>query len=367
MKTKLWHLTNKNLQEQLAEAAELIKAGELVAFPTETVYGLGANGLNPEACRKIFAAKGRPADNPLILHISKMAEIYPLTSGLSACAQKLAQAFWPGPMTMIVRKSDLISDVVTAGLDTVAVRMPSNPVANTLIALAGCPIAAPSANKSGRPSPTRAEDVLADMDGIIAGVFDGGACDIGVESTIVDTTEEVATILRPGGITLEMLQKALGEVKIDPGLILPNQVPKAPGMKYKHYAPQAAMYLIEGPEAAQGVVQAVKLALATGGKVGVVASDETIAQLPQSTQLICHSWENTQKDMAEKLFTYLRRFDGEKVDFIIGQGTSEHNLGLAIMNRMRKSAAHNIFIAKNGKLFWHSGKIPKFLEEIVLK
>jgi L-threonylcarbamoyladenylate synthase len=367
MQTKLWHLINKSGKEELAEAADLIKAGELVAFPTETVYGLGADGLNPEACKKIFAAKGRPADNPLILHISKLEEIYRLTSGLSDTALKLAEAFWPGPMTMIVRKSPLVPQIVTAGLDTVAVRMPSNKIANTLIALAGCPIAAPSANKSGRPSPTRAEDVLADMDGIIAGVIDGGPCDIGVESTIVDTTEEVATILRPGGITLEMLEQVLGKVRIDPGLVLPNQVPKAPGMKYKHYAPKAAMYLIEGPEAAQGVIKAVKLAMATGSKIGVVAAASTIAQLPASQQLICHSWENTQQDMAEKLFTYLRRFDGEKVDFIIGEGTSEHNLGLAIMNRMRKSAAHNIFVAKEGKLFWHSGKIPKFLEESVLK
>lgn len=367
MQTKLWRLTNKNLPEELAEAAELIKAGQLVAFPTETVYGLGANGLDGEACKKIFAAKGRPVDNPLILHISKIEEIYPLTSGLTDHAKKLAAAFWPGPMTLIVHKSALIPEVVTAGLDTVAVRMPSNKVANTLIALSGCPIAAPSANKSGRPSPTRAEDVLADMDGNIAGVIDGGACDIGVESTIVDTTEKVATILRPGGITLEMLQKVLGQVKIDPGLILPNQVPKAPGMKYKHYAPKAAMYLIEGPEAAQGVKEVVRLALTTGCKFGVVAAESTIKQLPVSAQIVSHSWENTQKDMAEKLFTYLRRFDGENVDFIIGEGTSEHNLGLAIMNRMRKSAAHNIFIAKDGKLFWHSGKIPKFLEEIVLK
>ena len=167
MQTKLWRLTNKNLQQELVEPANLIKAGELVAFPTETVYGLGANGLNPAACKKIFAAKGRPADNPLILHISKLEEIYPLTSGLTATAQKLAAAFWPGPMTMIVRKSELVSDVVTAGLDTVAVRMPSNAIANTFIAVAGCPIAAPSANKSGRPSPTRAEDVLADMEIVI--------------------------------------------------------------------------------------------------------------------------------------------------------------------------------------------------------
>ena len=368
MQTKLWDLTKKNDEQAiLKEAAELLKAGEVVAFPTETVYGLGADGLNPEACKKIFAAKGRPADNPLILHISEKEQILRLTSGLSANAKRLIEAFWPGPMTMIVHKSELIPEVVTAGLDTVAVRMPSNPIARQLIGLAQTPIAAPSANKSGKPSPTRAADVLQDMDGIIAGIIDGGSCDIGVESTIVDTTEPVVSILRPGGITLEMLEAELGAVEIDPGLIRPDQVPKAPGMKYKHYAPKAQMLLIEGAEAGQQVVEIVKLALATEKKIGVIADATTIKQLPASSQLVTHSWGNTQEEMAEHLFTDLRRFDLEDVELIIGEGTSEANLGLAIMNRMRKSAAHNILEASQGKLKWVSGKIPDFLQENVLK
>ena len=208
MQTKLWKLETKR-DQAIAEAAALIRKGEVVAFPTETVYGLGANGLDGMACRKIFAAKGRPADNPLILHIAEKEDMEALTKGLSPMAQALMEAFWPGPMTLIVPKSDKIPDVVTAGLDTVAVRFPSHPVARDLIRAAGCPIAAPSANKSGKPSPTTAQDVLLDMDGIIAGVLDGGACDIGVESTIIDTTGKDPVILRPGGITREMIKMAM--------------------------------------------------------------------------------------------------------------------------------------------------------------
>jgi len=368
MQTKLWLLDRKkDLDKQLQEAAELIKKGELVAFPTETVYGLGANGLNSEACRKIFAAKGRPADNPLILHIAKLEEIIPLSSNLSASAKRMMEVFWPGPLTMIVHKSDLIPQVVTAGLDTVAIRFPSNPVANRLIALSACPIAAPSANKSGKPSPTTAGDVLADMEGIIAGVIDGGACDIGVESTIVDTTVPVPTILRPGGITLEMLEEALGAVEIDPGLIKKDQIPKAPGMKYRHYAPQAEMYLVEGPEAPEQIKKFVELAVGKGLRIGVLADKKTIDLLPDNANIVSHNWGSTKAELAEKLYIYLRRFDSEKVDLIVGEGTTEADLGLAIMNRMRKSAGHNILWAEKGKLIKQSGKTPDFLPENMLK
>ena len=206
MQTKLWKLETKR-DQAIAEAAALIRKGEVVAFPTETVYGLGANGLDGMACRKIFAAKGRPADNPLILHIAEKEDMEALTKGLSPMAQALMEAFWPGPMTLIVPKSDKIPDVVTAGLDTVAVRFPSHPVARDLIRAAGCPIAAPSANKSGKPSPTTAQDVLLDMDGIIAGVLDGGACDIGVESTIIDTTGKDQDGHGPRGLGPRACQK----------------------------------------------------------------------------------------------------------------------------------------------------------------
>ena len=218
MKTSYWKLQkNSDNQEIMQEAAALIRAGEVVSFPTETVYGLGADGLNPEAVAKIFAAKGRPNDNPLILHIAKKEDIAQLTTCLNANAKKLMEHFWPGPLTLIVNKSAIVPDAVSAGLETVAVRFPSNKFAQDFIRACGCPIAAPSANISGRPSPTNAQDVLEDMQGKIAGMLDGGNCGIGLESTVVDTTEcWFPTILRPGGITYEMLTEVMGAVEIDP-------------------------------------------------------------------------------------------------------------------------------------------------------
>ena len=211
MKTSYWKLQkNSDNQEIMQEAAALIRAGEVVSFPTETVYGLGADGLNPEAVAKIFAAKGRPNDNPLILHIAQKEAIAQLTTGLNANAKKLMEHFWPGPLTLIVNKSAIVPDAVSAGLETVAVRFPSNKFAQDFIRACGCPIAAPSANISGRPSPTNAQDVLEDMQGKIAGMLDGGNCGIGLESTVVDTTSAVPTILRPGGITYEMLTEVMG-------------------------------------------------------------------------------------------------------------------------------------------------------------
>jgi L-threonylcarbamoyladenylate synthase len=368
METKLWKLkANEPLQPQLKEAASLLAQGQVVAFPTETVYGLGADGLNPDACRKIFAAKGRPADNPLILHICEMDQILQLTSGLTPIAKKLMEAFWPGPMTLIVHKSDIIPDVVTAGLDTVAVRFPVHEVARELIRLAGTPIAAPSANKSGKPSPTNAQDVLQDMDGIIAGIVDGGACNIGVESTIIDTTGDEAVILRPGGITREMIAEVMGKVEIDPGLVKANETPKAPGMKYRHYAPKAPMVLIEGPEASQGVIRAAIMAEASGLKVGVIAMDETVKHLPKSEHLVVHNGGKNQAELAENLFRELRMFDRENVDTIIGEGVGDENLGLAIMNRMRKSAGHNIIWAEGGLLRRKSGQVPEYLRNFVIQ
>ena len=368
METKLWNLKNdKELAPQLEEAASILHNGGVVAVPTETVYGLGANGLNGEACKKIFAAKGRPVDNPLILHISEMEEILPLTSGLSPMAKKLMEAFWPGPMTLIVPKSDIIPDVVTAGLDTVAVRFPSHKIARTFIHLAGCPVAAPSANKSGKPSPTNAADVLTDMDGIIDGVVDGGPCDIGVESTIIDTTGKEPVILRPGGITREMIAEVMGSAELDPGLVKADETPRAPGMKYKHYAPKAPMLLIEGPEAGSAVIRTTIMAEANGLKVGVLAMEKTIAHLPKTPNIIVHSGGKTLEDLAENLYKELREFDKEDVALIIGEGVPETQLGLAIMNRMRKSAAHNILWADEGLLRKKSGQIPAFLEMFVLQ
>ena len=250
MKTKIIEIEypQKPRDEELLEGARILREGGLVAFPTETVYGLGANALDEEAARKIYEAKGRPSDNPLIAHVSSMEEVYPLVSQVSEKAKKLMDAFWPGPMTLIFPKSDLVPYGTTGGLDTVAVRMPSDPVANRLIALAGVPVAAPSANTSGRPSPTTAQHVLQDMDGRIDMIIDGGPVGIGVESTIVDVSVETPTVLRPGAITMEMLEEVLGEVQIDPAILGPVSAdlrPKAPGMKYKHYAPKADLTLVE--------------------------------------------------------------------------------------------------------------------------
>ena len=363
MQTRLWRLKkDKDLEEQLREAAELLRKGELVAFPTETVYGLGANGLDGAAVRKIFAAKGRPADNPLILHIASKEEIEPLAGKLSANAKALMAAFWPGPLTLVVPKSGLVPDEVSAGLATVAVRMPSHQVANTLIRLAGCPLAAPSANKSGRPSPTNAQDVFEDMDGLIAGIIDGGTSDIGLESTVVDTTSPVPMILRPGGITREMLEEVLGAVEVDPALAGSAEFkPKAPGMKYRHYAPQAPMYLLVGEEADQQLAKLAAKALQSGLRVGILAPAAALTGLPQDKNLFAFSWGEDVAALAENLFTCLRAFDHDEVSVILAAGVAENGLGLAVMNRLRKAAGNNILRAEGQKLFVQSGTPPNFL------
>ncbi|MGL5206128.1 MAG: L-threonylcarbamoyladenylate synthase [Acidaminococcaceae bacterium] len=365
MQTRLWQLTKneeKLNEEKLKEAAAFIQKGEVIAFPTETVYGLGANGLDGNAVRKIFAAKGRPADNPLILHIAEKSEIEKLTTGLSANGRKLMQVFWPGPLTLVVPKADIIPDEVSAGLDTVAVRMPVHPVARRLIALSGCPIAAPSANKSGKPSPTNARDVLEDMDGLIAGIIDGGSSEIGVESTVVDTIAPVPVILRPGGITKEMLEEVLGAVEIDPALAGNSECrPKAPGMKYRHYAPKAPMYLFAGEEIAPQMQAVTAKCLAGGKKIGVIADAAVSWGLPKDDRLVVRNWQDDPAMLAENLFTWLRDFDHEKVDVILAQGVAEKGLGLALMNRLRKAAGNNILLAKEQKLFVQSGTRPEFL------
>jgi len=365
MKTKFWEI-RKNPQA-VTEAAALIRAGELVAFPTETVYGLGADGLNGPAVEKIFEAKGRPSDNPLILHIASTEQILPLTSGLNENARALMETFWPGPLTIVVPRSDIIPDVVTAGLDTVAVRMPSHPVAAALIRAAGCPIAAPSANVSGKPSPTNARDVEEDMNGKIAGILDGGCCGIGVESTVVDTTSPVPTILRPGGITREMLEERLGVVEIDPALNgNPALRPKAPGMKYRHYAPQAPMYLYEGPRAADRLTEAVLRAQKEGLHIGVLCDDGVKERLEGSLRrghnVEILSWGSGKPDLAEHLYERLRDFDRLAPRLIIGMGVDEKGLGLAVMNRLRKAAGYQILLAGEDRVEIRSGTgFPEFL------
>jgi L-threonylcarbamoyladenylate synthase len=349
-------------RQAFAAAAELIRGGEVVAFPTETVYGLGADALNPAAVAKIFAAKGRPQDNPLIVHIARKEDIAPLTTGLNANARKLMEHFMPGPLTMIVPKAAIIPDMTSAGLATVGVRFPIHPDAQAFIRACGCPIAAPSANISGRPSPTNAQDVLEDMQGKIAGVLDGGSCGVGLESTVVDTTSPVPTICRPGGVTYEMLTEVLGAVEIDPALRGDKAFkPKAPGMKYRHYAPKEPMYLFEG-EAIEFILTFVSKGLAAGLKVGVLCDSTLRAALPDDANLLCSCWGAAREQLAADLFYLLRDFDRTRPDVILAQGVSEDGIGLAIMNRLRKAAGYQLVTYENGKLTIKSDKqIPNFM------
>lgn len=354
MNTKVVKIDKENIDDQLLmEAAQIIRDGGLVAFPTETVYGLGANALNEEAAKKIYAAKGRPSDNPLIAHIAGPSELEPLVKVIPEAGKKLMEAYWPGPLTMIFSKRDIVPYGTTGGLDTVAVRMPSDPVARRLIQLAGVPIAAPSANTSGRPSPTLAEHVYQDMNGRIEMILDGGAVGIGVESTIVDVSGPVPMMLRPGAITIEMLRETVGEVEIDPAILGPMSAdvkPKAPGMKYRHYAPKAELILVEAAKACQGVMsdavvdainQLVQEKLAQGLKVGVICTDETIGRYPQGIvrSLGLRAKEET---IAHNLFAVLREFDDLQVDFIYSESFPKDHLGQAIMNRLTKAAGYHI-------------------------
>lgn len=348
METKMVKIqdTAKIRDEELAEAAQILRDGGLVAFPTETVYGLGANALNEEAAKKIYAAKGRPSDNPLIAHISCMEELEPLVKEIPEAGRKLAEAYWPGPLTMIFPKSSIVPYGTTGGLETVAVRMPSDPVANRLIHLAKVPVAAPSANTSGRPSPTTAQHVWQDMNGRIEMILDGGPVGIGVESTIVDVSGEVPTLLRPGAVTMEMLEKTVGHVEIDPAIQGPPTAdfhPKAPGMKYRHYAPHAQMTLVEGEAeaVANKINELVKEGLEQNLRVGVICTDESRSSYPDG--LVRSVGERAKEEtIAHNLFAVLREFDDLDVDVIYSESFSKDHLGQAIMNRLTKAAGYHI-------------------------
>lgn len=346
MQTEYWKVDKENPDHTiLAQASAILAGGGLVAFPTETVYGLGANGLDPYAVRDIYKAKGRPSDNPLILHIADFCEVEKLAAEITPCAKLLMEHFWPGPLTILFKRSKIVPDVITAGMDTVAIRMPVNKIARQLIRLAGVPIAAPSANISGRPSPTNAADVKADMMGKINAIVDGGACDIGVESTVVDCTSLPATVLRPGGITVEQLRKVLGEVALDPALYgAATAKPRAPGMKYRHYAPRAPLKVIEADTAQLVGIFKREIAQAKnkGQKVGALVANETAAQLPAGTVIEQYGSRSHPEQLAARLFTLLRRFDDQDVDVIFAEGIKENGIGLAVMNRMRKAAGFQI-------------------------
>ena len=340
--------------EELSAAAQVLREGGLVAFPTETVYGLGGNALDEDAAKKIYAAKGRPCDNPLIAHISCAEELEPLVKEIPEAGRRLMEAFWPGPLTMIFPKSSKVPYGTTGGLDTVAVRMPDDPIANRLIALAGVPIAAPSANTSGRPSPTTADHVWQDMNGRIEMIIDGGPVGIGVESTIVDVSSPVPAVLRPGAITMEMLREVLGEVTIDPAILgpmSPGVRPKAPGMKYKHYSPKADLTLVEPEGMAMDQDQVMRMVetvrklaeekCSLGFRVGIICTDESASEYPRGLVRSIGA-RRSQASVAHNLYAVLREFDYLKVDFIFSESFTEDHLGQAIMNRLSKAAGYRI-------------------------
>lgn len=327
----------------IKKAAELIKLGEVVAFPTETVYGLGANGLDAQASAKIYKAKGRPSDNPLILHIDSIRMLSMVTDRLPHTAMEIMAAFCPGPVTIIVPKKNTVPDAITGGLSTVGVRMPDNDTARKLISMAGVPIAAPSANLSGRPSPTTANDVYRDMKGHIPLILDGGPSGFGVESTIVDCTEDIPIILRPGAVTKEMLEEIFPEVAVDPALTGKSEVPKAPGMKYRHYAPKAPLILFSGKAA--NMLGALTGELGrrkrAGFKVGIIASSE-IAGLFDSDAVYNYGSRKNLYAIAANLYNALLYFDDKNVDVILAEGTVQTGVGLAIMNRLKKASGQTI-------------------------
>ncbi len=332
--------TKQLTSQQAGEAAELLAQGGLVAFPTETVYGLGANGLDPEAVAAIFAAKGRPQDNPLILHIPGPAHLERYCQDIPQAAYDLAARFWPGPLTMILKRQAIVPDVVTAGLDTVGMRCPDHPVAREILELCQLPIAAPSANTSGKPSPTTAQAVWEDMAGRIAAVVDGGPCAVGVESTIVDLTVSPPRLLRPGGVTLEALRSVLGEVAVDEAvvrLMSTDEKPRAPGMKYRHYAPKAPVTVVHGGSAA--TAQYIKDHLAPG--VGVICFEDYVNFFP-SCPLRSLGPQDDQGEHARRLFEALRWFDSQAVTAIYAQSPESDGLGLAVTNRLNKAAGFHI-------------------------
>lgn len=348
MGTCILKLNEDNVtKDELAPAIQVLKQGGLVAFPTETVYGLGANALDENAAKKIYEAKGRPSDNPLIVHIAKTDSLNDIAIDIPESAYVLAEAFWPGPLTMILKKSDRVPYGTTGGLNTVAVRMPSHPLAQKLIEASGLYLAAPSANSSGKPSPTKAQHVLEDLDGRIDVLIDAGDSNLGLESTIVDLSGERPCILRPGYITKQMLEQVIGPVEYD-SVVMLKQVdqsvkPKAPGMKYKHYAPHGDLTIYEGDSA--NVVERINAdawkAMQDGKRVGIIATEETkdCYAIGMVKSIGTRQKEDT---IASSLYTILREFDSLKADIIYSESFYDDELGQAIMNRLIKASGYQI-------------------------
>ena len=330
METKI---LDANSDEHIELCAGVIRRGGLVALPTETVYGLGANALDERAVAGIFAAKGRQQDNPLIVHVASLDDIEPLVAETPDVFERLAERFWPGPLTLVMRKSEKVPDNVTAGLDTVAIRMPEHPAAQALIRACGCPIAAPSANPSGKPSPTTAKHVLNDLDGKIAYILDGGSCRVGLESTVLDISGEVPRILRPGGVTYDDLRAVLGAVEIDRPSA--TETPRSPGMKYRHYAPKAPLTAVLGPPAKSA--EYIKKRL--GDNTAALMFDDCAFDHPR---VVTFGASEDYAAQAAHLFDALRMLDGMDVSEILAQTPDENGLGHAVANRIKKAAGSRI-------------------------
>lgn len=348
IKTKIVKMDSENIDYNIIkEAAEIINNGGIVVFPTETVYGIGADALNDEAVDKIFKAKGRPQDNPLIVHIAEFDELYTLAKVVPTSAKILADKFWPGPLTMILYKNNILSDKITANLNTAAIRLPVNKIALALIKESKKPIAAPSANLSGKPSPTDASHVIEDLMGKVDMIIDGGSTDIGLESTVIDMTSEIPMILRPGGVTKEDIISVLGKCEYDPAIIKGSEklIPKSPGQKYRHYSPKAKVILYKGEieNIAQKINEDYEKFQTEGYKVGIMSTVQTQEHYLGKLTILCGDRTNY-LTISSNLFKNLRDFDHMGVDIILAEAFDDKGLGKAIMNRLGKASSQTINI-----------------------
>ncbi len=316
-----------------------ITKGEVVAFPTETVYGLGANALDETAVKKIFEAKGRPSDNPLIVHIASVSQLDQLVTAIPSVAKQLMDQFWPGPLTIILNKKESVAKSVTAGLDTVAIRIPDHPIAIELLKLADVPVAAPSANLSGKPSPTSGKHVYHDLKGRIVGILDGGQTGVGLESTVLDCSKEIPVLYRPGGVTIEEIEAVIGKIKVDPSLKSKDEVPLSPGMKYTHYAPDGTFVLVRDQKQIPVLLAKAK---AEGKRTGVLTTKENVDTYEADVIVSCGSRADL-ASVANQLYESLRTFDEKKAEIIFSETFPYENLGIAIMNRLEKAAGGSIF------------------------
>ncbi len=346
------NITKEAREEILEYAGKVLREGGLVAFPTETVYGLGADALNEDAAKKTYEAKGRPSDNPLIVHIANWESLEKIVKEIPQKARIVAGKYWPGPLTMVFEKSEVVPYGTTGGLETVAVRMPDHLLARELILAGGGYISAPSANSSGRPSPTTAAHVAEDLSGKIDVIIDGGSVEIGVESTILDMTIDPPMILRPGAITMEMFEELIGEIQIDKAIVDEHstQAPKAPGMKYRHYAPKATLTIVDGQalDCVNVINKLVKKGMANGDKIGVIGTEETLSCYANGVVKSIGS-RSEEESIAQNLYGVLRAFDEDDVDYIYSESFFNHKMGEAIMNRLLKAAGQRVILASDYK------------------